>query len=78
MGIIRKTDVLEKIVNLAALTSSFFGNDMELAQEIKRNLELGKITDNQINEIIRIVEQADRGGTSTSTFTSIIKGQNKK
>ena len=71
MSIVSKADVLDKIVNLAALTSSFFGNDVELAQEIKRNLEIGRITDNQINEIISIVELADR--SSAPTFTSILK-----
>lgn len=71
MSIVSKTDVLNNIVTLAALGSSFFSNDAELAQEIKRSLDDSHIQQNKVEEILRIVEQADRA--SLPTFTSILR-----
>ena len=71
MAIVTKLDILEKIVNLAALVSSFYTNDGDLVQDIKKNLEIGKINDNQIEEILEIVKKADK--QSFETFTTILK-----
>ena len=71
MSIISKTDELDKIVTLASLSSSFFSNDAQLFEEVRKSIEAGSVSDSQITEIKRTIEQADR--TSLATFTSIVR-----